>query len=128
MARRLADDQANKIGSMLVNPGGPGFGGSDYAIYADQIYGAELLERFDIIGWDPRGTGLSEPAIDCVDDYDRYFAGIDITPDDDDERQTIIDLAEEFATVLRREQRPVPHVRRHQQHRPRHGLDPSGAR
>jgi len=99
VARRLADDQANKIGSLLINPGGPGFGGSDFAIYAEQIYGAELLERFDIVGWDPRGTGLSEPAIDCVDDYDRYYAGIDITPDDDAERQQIIDLAEEFATA-----------------------------
>ncbi len=97
VARRLADDQENKIGSLLVNPGGPGFGGSDFAIYADQIYGDELLERFDIVGWDPRGTGLSEPAIDCIDDYDRYFASTDITPDDDTERQEIIDLAEEFA-------------------------------
>lgn len=99
VARRLADDQANKIGSLLVNPGGPGFGGSDFAIYAEQIYGTELLERFDIVGWDPRGTGLSEPSIDCVDDYDRYFAGIDITPDEEAERQEIIDLAEEFATA-----------------------------
>ena len=55
------------------------------------------IERFDIVGWDPRGTGLSEPAIDCIDDYDRYFASTDITPDDDTERQEIIGLAEEFA-------------------------------
>ena len=91
------DDPENRIGSLLVNPGGPGFGGSDFAIYADQIYSETLLEHFDIVGWDPRGTGLSEPAIDCIDDYDRYFAGTDITPDDDAERQQIIDLAEEFA-------------------------------
>ena len=97
VARRLADDQENKIGTLLVNPGGPGFGGSDFAIYADQVYGQPLLERFDIVGWDPRGTGQSEPAIDCIDDYDRYFAGTDITPDDDGERQEIVDLAEEFA-------------------------------
>lgn len=97
VGRRLADDQENKIGSLLVNPGGPGFGGSDFAVYADQIYGEELLENFDIVGWDPRGTGLSEPAIDCVDDYDRYFASTDITPDDEAEQQQIIELAEEFA-------------------------------
>ena len=80
-------DQENKIGSLLVNPGGPGFGGSDFALYADPIYGEPLLERFDIVGWDPRGTGLSEPAIDCIDDYDRYFAGYDITPDDEAEQR-----------------------------------------
>jgi pimeloyl-ACP methyl ester carboxylesterase len=97
VARRLADDQENKIGSLLVNPGGPGFGGSDFAIFADQIYGEELRERFDIVGWDPRGTGQSEPAIDCIDDYDRYFSGTDITPDDASEKQEIVDLAEEFA-------------------------------
>ncbi|HAP76341.1 MAG TPA: alpha/beta hydrolase [Acidimicrobiaceae bacterium] len=88
---------ATRIGSLLVNPGGPGFGGADYAIYAEQIFSEKLTERFDIVGWDPRGTGLTEPAIDCIDDYDRFYAGTDITPDDDAERQQLIDLAEEFA-------------------------------
>jgi len=97
VTRRLADDQANKIGTLLVNPGGPGFGGSDFAVFADQIYGQPLLEQFDIIGWDPRGTGQSEPAIDCIDDYDAYFATPDITPDDDAERAQIVDLARQFA-------------------------------
>ena len=99
LARRPADDQENKIGSLLVNPGGPGFGGSDFAVFAEQVYGQPLLERFDIIGWDPRGTGLSDPAIDCIDDYDRYFASADVTPDDDAERQQIIDLAEELTAA-----------------------------
>jgi pimeloyl-ACP methyl ester carboxylesterase len=98
IARRLADDPDRRIGSLLVNPGGPGFGGSDLVVSAEQIYGPELLERFDIVGWDPRGTGLTTPAIDCIDDYDRYFASTDITPDTDAERQQIVDLAEEFQT------------------------------
>ena len=98
VARHLADPD-KRIGSLLVNPGGPGFGGSDFAIYADQVYSQELVEHFDIVGWDPRGTGLSEPAIDCIDDYDHFYAGTDITPDDDAERQQIIDLAEEFAAA-----------------------------
>ncbi len=97
VARHLATDQANKIGSLLVNPGGPGFGGADFAVFADQIYGPELLRRFDIIGWDPRGTGKSEPSIDCIDDYDHYFSGTDITPDDAAEKQQLVDLAKEFA-------------------------------
>jgi pimeloyl-ACP methyl ester carboxylesterase len=96
VARHAAADPSQRIGSLLVNPGGPGFGGSDFAVYADQIYSQKLLDHFDIIGWDPRGTGLSEPAIDCIDDYDKYFAYTDITPDDNEERQQIIDLAEEF--------------------------------
>lgn len=97
VARHLADP-SQRIGSLLVNPGGPGFGGSDFAIYADQIYSQDLLDHFDIIGWDPRGTGLTTPFIDCVDDYDPYFASTDITPDDDTEKQQIIDVAQEFET------------------------------
>ncbi|MEX1104665.1 MAG: alpha/beta fold hydrolase, partial [Ilumatobacteraceae bacterium] len=96
VARHLAMKPDERIGSLLVNPGGPGFGGSDFAVYAEQIYSQTLLDHFDIIGWDPRGTGLTAPAVDCVDDYDRYYASTDITPDDDAERQQIIDLAQEF--------------------------------
>ncbi len=97
VVRHLAADQDQKIGSLLVNPGGPGFGGSDYALFAESVYGEPLLRRFDIVGWDPRGTGLSEPAIDCIDEYDRFFAEPDITPETDAERQVRIDLAEDFA-------------------------------
>jgi pimeloyl-ACP methyl ester carboxylesterase len=96
VARDPADDPDQRIGSLLVNPGGPGFGGSYLAINASAIYSEDLLARFDIVGWDPRGTGLSEPAIDCVDDYDRYYAGTDITPDDDAERTQLVDLAKEY--------------------------------
>ena len=97
VARRLADDPEHRIGSLLINPGGPGFGGSDFAFYADQIFETRLLRCFDIVGWDPRGTGLSEPYIDCIDDYDPYFAEIDITPDNDTERRDLIAKAQEFA-------------------------------
>ncbi len=96
LVRRPANDQANKIGSLLINPGGPGAGGAQFAAGADFIFDDELLDRFDIIGWDPRGTGFTEPAIDCIDDYDEYFAGTDITPDDEAERQELIDVAEDF--------------------------------
>ena len=99
VTRHLAEDQANKIGSLLVNPGGPGFGGSEFGLFADQIYGQPLLDNFDIVGWDPRGTGLSEPAIDCIDDYDAQLADTDITPDDDAERQVLVDRAEDFAAA-----------------------------
>ena len=96
LARRSADDPDERIGSLLVNPGGPGFGGSDFAVFAGQIYDRELLEHFDIVGFDPRGTGLSEPAIDCVDDLDPYVTG-DVTPEDEAESAAIAETAREFA-------------------------------
>ena len=58
LARHRAADPDERIGSLLVNPGGPGFGGSEFAIFAELVpYDEELLDHFDIIGWDPRGTG-----------------------------------------------------------------------
>ena len=109
VARHLADP-AQRIGSLLVNPGGPGFGGSDFAIYADQVYSQVLLDHFDIVGWDPRGTGLSDPPIDCVDDYDLYFANTDITPDDDAERQRLIDVAQDFTANCVDKNEILPYV------------------
>jgi pimeloyl-ACP methyl ester carboxylesterase len=92
-----ARNPEERIGSLLVNPGGPGFGGTVLAAYATQIYDAELLDRFDIVGWDPRGTGFSEPSIDCIDDYDPFFAEIDITPETDEEARELVAVAQEFA-------------------------------
>ncbi len=96
LARYNALDQENKIGTLLVNPGGPGYPGTDLAFTAADRYDRPLLERFDIIGWDPRGAGLSDPPIDCIDDYDAYF-GIDSTPANDAERANYVGAAERFA-------------------------------
>jgi pimeloyl-ACP methyl ester carboxylesterase len=97
LVRHLANDPDARIGSLLVNPGGPGISATWLAEQAELIYGEELLDRFDIIAWDPRGVGLTEPAIDCIDDYDQsYLALGDITPDDEAERQQLVDLAEDF--------------------------------
>lgn len=57
----------NRIGSLVVNPGGPGGSGVDYANSADVIVGEEVRRRFDIVGFDPRGVARSAP-IDCLSD------------------------------------------------------------
>ena len=67
LLRVPATDQQHKIGSLVVNPGGPGGSGIDYAASAKDAFGAALRERFDIVGFDPRGVGRSDP-IDCVSD------------------------------------------------------------
>jgi pimeloyl-ACP methyl ester carboxylesterase len=97
LARYKALDQENKIGTLLVNPGGPGFGGAEMALGAASRFDRALRERFDIIGWDPRGTGESDPPLDCIDDYDTYFTAVDNTPADADAHQALVDLAEQFA-------------------------------
>ena len=98
LARHLALDSDARIGSLLVNPGGPGFGGTVLALSAANIYSSRILDRFDVVGFDPRGTGSSTPAIDCIDDYDLFSAG-DITPDTDAEKQELVDAARDFTEL-----------------------------
>ena len=90
-----ASKPATRIGSMMVNPGGPGFGGSSLADDAQYYFSQDLIDNFDIIAWDPRGTGESTPAINCVDTYDKYF-GLDSPPETPDEKQALIDASQAF--------------------------------
>ena len=92
---RPATNPSLRIGSMMVNPGGPGFGGSSLSDDADYYFSTDLTDHFDIIAWDPRGTGKSTPSVDCVDDYDQYF-GIDSPPDTPEEKQALIDASQAF--------------------------------
>lgn len=61
---RLAD-QTDRIGSLVINPGGPGGSGVEAAIGLALRLPEEVLRRFDVVGFDPRGVGLSEP-VTCV--------------------------------------------------------------
>jgi len=86
-------------GPLLANRGGPGADGATLGLAATSWFGEEITENFDVIGWDPRGVGQSEGAVDCIDDvdYDRYFSASDITPDDQAERDALVELAEDYA-------------------------------
>lgn len=88
-----------RVGILLANPGGPGVAASSVAASVRSYFEDPLVERFDIVSWDPRGTGLSGGSVDCIDDseYDRYFASSDITPDDGAERKALVELSREFA-------------------------------
>ena len=110
MARYRALDQENRIGSLLVNPGGPGSEGTFLALGAARIYDQAILRHFDIIAWDPRGTGESDPPIDCIDDYDLYFTAIDSTPEDEVERQALVDVSRRFAEACVENNEFLEHV------------------
>ncbi len=67
--RKPATSASDRIGSLLINPGGPGVAGlSTAASLADA--NEDLAARFDFVGFDPRGTGSSEPVVDCLSDED----------------------------------------------------------
>jgi pimeloyl-ACP methyl ester carboxylesterase len=63
MSRRLADDQAHRIGSLFVNPGGPGGPAAQFVPFAAQLLGKAVEQRFDVIGIDPRGIGKSDRVV-----------------------------------------------------------------
>jgi pimeloyl-ACP methyl ester carboxylesterase len=79
--RMPAGDGSRRIGSLVINPGGPGASGLAAAVrLAGQAKNTELGKRFDFVGFDPRGISSSEPAIRCLTDQER-----DTQRADDDE-------------------------------------------
>ncbi|MDT7710638.1 MAG: hypothetical protein QOG20_6245 [Pseudonocardiales bacterium] len=60
-----------KIGSLLVNPGGPGASGMSLVpSLSGGLTHSPVTQRFDLVGFDPRGVGSSTPTIDCLTDAD----------------------------------------------------------
>ena len=68
VVRARATSQHDRIGSLVINPGGPGASGAEAALeLAIGELPTDILDRFDIIGFDPRGVGASDP-IQCIPD------------------------------------------------------------
>jgi pimeloyl-ACP methyl ester carboxylesterase len=81
LIRRSATDTDARIGSLIVNYGGPGDPGTETLRATHDLLPASIRERFDVVSFDPRGTGRSRP-IDCVDDatFEKAWSE-DVTPD-----------------------------------------------
>ena len=60
----------SKIGSLVINPGGPGGSGIDLALNLVDSLPKPVRQRFDLVGFDPRGVGSSTPALQCNSDHD----------------------------------------------------------
>ncbi|GII05177.1 alpha/beta hydrolase [Planobispora takensis] len=67
LARRKAADPAARIGAMLINPGGPGGSGVDFALAGADYFSQEITRRFDLVGFDPRGVARSHPVVCSAD-------------------------------------------------------------
>lgn len=62
---RVPHTAKSSLGPLLVNPGGPGGSGLSLAGHVAAALPKEVASRYDVIGFDPRGVGRSEPALDC---------------------------------------------------------------
>jgi pimeloyl-ACP methyl ester carboxylesterase len=60
----------DKIGSLIINPGGPGESGVEAAASMASTLPQSVRERFDLVGFDPRGVANSTPAVWCNSDAD----------------------------------------------------------
>lgn len=98
VARKKATGPGKRLGSLLVNPGGPGGSAVGYLQqYAGVGYPAEVRARYDMVAVDPRGVARSEP-VECLDgrEMDAYTQ-TDATPDDQRERGELVDAYKDFA-------------------------------
>jgi pimeloyl-ACP methyl ester carboxylesterase len=80
LARVPATDAKHRIGTVFVNPGGPGGSGVGFVLDGFGEYLHENLGgRFDVVGFDPRGVGASDP-LHCFDSEDDLSAFLSAAP------------------------------------------------
>lgn len=72
---------ADRIGSLVVNPGGPGGSGLEFLASSGIAIPSDLRDRFDVVSFDPRGIAASSP-LDCLTQAQRAEAVDEETPDD----------------------------------------------
>ncbi|MEV6803205.1 alpha/beta hydrolase [Streptomyces sp. NPDC017248] len=98
VSRKKATGTGKPLGSLLVNPGGPGGSAVGYLQqYAALGYPARIRARYDMVAVDPRGVARSEP-VQCLDgrQMDAYTQ-TDVTPDDQRERKALVAADRTFA-------------------------------
>ena len=100
-----------RLGSLVVNPGGPGVSGLDYAAYLSASLEKKVSRAYDIVGFDPRGVGQSAP-ISCLSGVQTTrWLRTDPTPDTPAERATVMRRAQQLADgCLRRSPEIARHV------------------
>ncbi len=95
IARLPAANPSMRIGSLLINPGGPGGSGVDFLRRVAKNPPEAWHDNFDVVGFDPRGTGGTIP-VDCTD-KPTSFTDLDPSPDTGAERTALYDAAKKFA-------------------------------
>ena len=108
--RRPAPHPSLRIGSLVINPGGPGISGISF-LRASGAQMTGLNARFDLVSFDPRGVGQSAPVV-CVTDAQRdALNAVDPVLDDPTEKQTYVQAEQAFAAGCEKKSgRILPYV------------------
>lgn len=108
---RLPATGTQRVGSILLNPGGPGGSGIAYARAAKTVLSPAILSRFDTVGFDPRGVGESSPVRCLTGAQLDKFIELDGTPDNSSEVAALARGAKEFAEGCEaKSAKLLPHV------------------
>jgi len=96
LIRLPAGNPDERLGSLVLNPGGPGGSGIEYARAARVVVTGDLLDHYDIVGFDPRGVADSTP-IECLTDrqLDR-FLNVDPNPETDEDVAATVSVSKRF--------------------------------
>ncbi|MFI6878652.1 alpha/beta hydrolase [Streptomyces sp. NPDC050400] len=115
VSRKKATGPGERLGSLLVNPGGPGGSAIGYLqSYAGIGYPQGVRARYDMVAVDPRGVARSAP-VTCLDGprMDAYTQ-TDVTPDDTAEQDRLSAAFKKFAsgceTYDKTSRKVLPHV------------------
>jgi pimeloyl-ACP methyl ester carboxylesterase len=110
LLRKPATEPSKRIGSLLMNPGGPGASGmSTAASLSSAIGSTELGRRFDLVGFDPRGIAASRPQVHCLTDRERDAERLDndsdvspsgVAQNENEERDHVAKCAERTGSDL----------------------------
>ncbi len=98
VSRKKATGPGKRLGSLMVNPGGPGGSAIGFLqVYAASAYPAAVRARYDMVAMDPRGVAASQP-VRCLTDTDMdAFAQADATPDSAAEERQLVAAYKKFA-------------------------------
>ncbi|MFI8340336.1 alpha/beta hydrolase [Streptomyces sp. NPDC085639] len=110
LIRAKARDQKNRLGSLVFNFGGPGGSGISTLPGAAKEYEA-LRARYDLVSFDPRGVGGSDPVL-CENDkqLDQYF-GEDSSPETPEEEKAFVENIRKYqAACEKNSAKLLPHV------------------
>ncbi|MFF9643778.1 alpha/beta hydrolase [Kitasatospora aureofaciens] len=96
-----------RLGSLLLNPGGPGGSAIEYLEAVARTYDRAVRARYDLVGLDPRGVGRSNPVSCLSSDRMDAFTSADLAPGDQRAIDALVAADKEFAEGCRKQAGPA---------------------